>query len=554
MDIAGFVISVAGLAIQLGEIGVEILNSRKAWFPEGVSDIEIERLELAIRHECEQTQLLSSLITKEKFGLTGNTFEFEKSMGHKDQGILFSILDQLFRIWTDVNELRKKQEIPGSSKAPTLETRDRELEGAIVKVQKLRLATDIDRLRVMLRTASEWNDRLERRLRAITWIRALSMPSLERSIDNLSTVANDPEAERLGWKTPALLRQLVLAVGNPQLDRSLLSIPSSLKLLDDCVSGIGNASEGIATGLNKIDRTRVFVEFLPYNRSPVRNDEDMVLRRVEQLTALLHLPKDSAFRLPVATGFYNDSNRARYGIVFKISNLTIYPMAKMISLQSILQRIAQHGSGMHRPSLNSRFKLAYKLALSLSKIQSIGWVHQGIRSENILFWTETGTLAETKGIPFDEPWWIGFGSSRPDTIPSAALYDENPIRNLYRHPARWGLHPAERFNKLHDIYSLGVVLLEIGCCSPVSRIVREELTKPGASSSAVMEDLLALSRHARVVDLMGERFARVVELCLKSSASEFGVSEGVDTKDDSLLQAAFLERVVKVLSDATEAV
>jgi hypothetical protein len=102
---------------------------------------------------------------------------------------------------------------------------------------------------------------------------------------------------------------------------------------------------------------------------------------------------------------------------------TKYPLAKTISLQAILQKITQQGSGMHRPSLGRRLKLAYKLALSLPKIQLIGWVHQGIRSENILFWAETETWDGTDGIPFDEPWWIGYGSSRPDTVPSAALYD-----------------------------------------------------------------------------------------------------------------------------------
>jgi hypothetical protein len=37
---------------------------------------------------------------------------------------------------------------------------------------------------------------------------------------------------------------------------------------------------------------------------------------------------------------------------------------------------------------------------------------------------------------------------------------------------------------------------------------------------------------------MGEIFRRVVELCLKSNASEFGVSQNAETKDYSLLQAA----------------
>jgi hypothetical protein len=39
--------------------------------------------------------------------------------------------------------------------------------------------------------------------------------------------------------------------------------------------------------------------------------------------------------------------------------------------------------------------------------------------------------------------------------------DTNIFRNIYRHPRRWGV-PTESFNAIHDIYALGVVLLEIG--------------------------------------------------------------------------------------------
>ncbi|KAF4540152.1 Het-s domain protein [Lasiodiplodia theobromae] len=40
-------------------------------------------------------------------------------------------------------------------------------------------------------------------------------------------------------------------------------------------------------------------------------------------------------------------------------------------------------------------------------------------------------------------------------------FDNDLERNLYRHPDRQG-RPKTSFSKLHDIYALGVVLLEIG--------------------------------------------------------------------------------------------
>jgi hypothetical protein len=40
---------------------------------------------------------------------------------------------------------------------------------------------------------------------------------------------------------------------------------------------------------------------------------------------------------------------------------------------------------------------------------------------------------------------------------------------IYQHPDRWGADTEYRFSMLHDIYSLGVVLLEIGLWKPFVR-------------------------------------------------------------------------------------
>ena len=71
------------------------------------------------------------------------------------------------------------------------------------------------------------------------------------------------------------------------------------------------------------------------------------------------------------------------------------------------------------------------------------------------------------GIDFSEPWLHGFEYSRPELDFSAGFVDSCPSRDIYRHPERQG-QPQKLFNKLHDIYALGVVLLEIGISSPVA--------------------------------------------------------------------------------------
>lgn len=61
---------------------------------------------------------------------------------------------------------------------------------------------------------------------------------------------------------------------------------------------------------------------------------------------------------------------------------------------------------------------------------------------------------------------FGFEFSRPEAYFSHGLADVCLARDVYRHPDRQR-RPTQVFSKIHDIYALGVVLLEIGLlCSP----------------------------------------------------------------------------------------
>ena len=95
-------------------------------------------------------------------------------------------------------------------------------------------------------------------------------------------------------------------------------------------------------------------------------------------------------------------------------------------------------------------------------------VHESFRSENILFFgSHTSNASNNEQIDASEknnltqPWIFGFEFSRPDSFFSAGFIDTCPDRDVYRHPERQG-QPLTTFKKVHDIYALGIVLLEIG--------------------------------------------------------------------------------------------
>ena len=156
---------------------------------------------------------------------------------------------------------------------------------------------------------------------------------------------------------------------------------------------------------------------------------------------------------------------------------------------------------------------------------------------------------------------LGFEYSRPELDFSAGFIDICPSRDVYRHPERQG-QPQKLFNKIHDIYALGVVLLEIGTLSPAAG-KRLLLTKePGlwqpvlaleknhfsfAKDPQAVKARLVQQASRRLESKMGGKYRDIVLQCLNG---EFFVTD--DTKEDLKLQQAFRSQVVDVLERAAE--
>jgi serine/threonine protein kinase len=159
----------------------------------------------------------------------------------------------------------------------------------------------------------------------------------------------------------------------------------------------------------------------------------------------------------------------------------------------LLQLYKQH----RRVALGHRIHLAWALATAVEHFHRVGWVHKSIRSDNIAFAT-TSSLPPTPteatdpaGSPihlylpmvgqFDlsKPLLFGFEYSRAGDDKTSLAEDFSQVNNYYRIPERWG-RPEARFKKSHDVYSLGVVLLEVAIWKDIKSILNfpetEQLT------------------------------------------------------------------------------
>ena len=162
-----------------------------------------------------------------------------------------------------------------------------------------------------------------------------------------------------------------------------------------------------------------------------------------------------------------------------------------------------------RPTLGERFRLARALAETLFNFHSVDWLHKSIRSDNILL------FRGMKSFNFSEPYLFGFEFSRAEGDQSTTDNDDSLINNLYRHPRRQGL-PDARFSILHDIYALGVVLLEVGIWRPLSGFDDFSSMAPDDIKNSLIEHA-----NVRLPHYMGQDYADAVVKCLDGSLAGF---------------------------------
>lgn len=238
--------------------------------------------------------------------------------------------------------------------------------------------------------------------------------------------------------------------------------------------------------------------------------------------------------MPNCLGYIHEEHNFRFGFVFQGAGNFAPPR--------LLDMIAS--STRPRPSLTTRIQIARAVATSIWYLHATNWLHQGLRSENIVF-------------PFKlpaPPCLTGFDYSRPTNpkdVHERLL--ENRYHDLYRHPmAQFDLPREGRdgFKKLYDIYSLGVVLYEIGMWQPVHAILGIDITQ-GIGFEEIQETQKRLLSEECLMGLaadVGDVYMATVASCL---SGDFGFDSFDGQSDqggyDARLHLEFGERVIRKL-------
>jgi hypothetical protein len=271
-------------------------------------------------------------------------------------------------------------------------------------------------------------------------------------------------------------------------------------------------------------------------------------KNVRDLARILSVVEPLKFGILACTGAIRvrDSARniLRFQVVFRVPENFHTPR----SLRELLV------TGVSAP-LEERFRLAAQLARSVMFIHTADFVHKNIRPETIIVLKNDGSVI---GMPF----LMGFENFRPVEGNTFLASDSEWQKDLYRHPARQGPCLAEPYNMQHDIYSLGVCLLELGLWEsfvlPDTRMAGRfypapnlsisqhlRLGRPSDKANKIKEELVDMAR-TRLPSKMGSRYTQIVLMCLgclDAGDNGFGHESEFSDNDGILVGVRYIEKV-----------
>ena len=288
--------------------------------------------------------------------------------------------------------------------------------------------------------------------------------------------------------------------------------------------------------------------------------------RIQLLTELLCGEKPEGFRSPPCVGYVkltatheivesisndeivksiandesgapNASFKTRYGIVFE-KPPRIGAEMKPVTLHQLLKDYPRPA-----PSLSARISLSATLSECLHSFHAVNWLHKGLCSNNIFFFTQDSTFPD-----LSMSYVSGFELSRPDSL---VEMKERPSfdasRDIYRHPSAQSGLQENPFRKSYDMYSLGIVLTEVAMWESIdkimgfdnldelgprqlqevkARLLGNQSTQSSGETGADNAPLRSSSFLQRVASNCGDVYRTVVEVCLRADEIEKPIYKG----------------------------
>ena len=306
------------------------------------------------------------------------------------------------------------------------------------------------------------------------------------------------------------------------------------------------------------DVTSFLAERLPLTCVPPVNRDDSSVRYPSGLHAtarMLHGANPGLMNILQCAGINYDGGR--FTLLYTVPQQFSQPRSLRDLLTTAEARKKKDGSLLL--ALNHRVRLAIHVATAVLYVHSGHLVHKNIKPENIIIF-ESNNDRKFPGA-LGRPFLVGFDRSRLESGDTSGDGDTIIGDSLYRHPERWGVHLEHKFTLLHDIYSLGVVLFEIGLWKSFVHWKPNSFERSISWKGLIdlfpegqlgrgqtpydVRNRLVLKAEELLPPKMGQRYTDVVVACL-SGNMDFGVAAR-EEQGEARLGLAYIKSVMSNL-------
>ncbi|RPB20292.1 hypothetical protein L211DRAFT_863358 [Terfezia boudieri ATCC MYA-4762] len=374
---------------------------------------------------------------------------------------------------------------------------------------------------------------------------------------------------------------LLSRLQDPAVDRQLSTYARSgskqvwrLQELRNAIHGVGKREEGIFITESEWIENRspilytggeiaqdaetqahLYIELLEPHPCTTVN---LALQNARDLGRILSVVDPRLFCILACRGVIkfpgSSGKRESFQLVFQIPEALHSPR----SLREILLHDQKY-------PLDELLNFAKQLARAVMFVHTTNFVHKNLRPETIIAFQDSATSSSstrTIGVPF----LVGFQNVRPAAGVTYLCEDGEWQKNLYRHPTRQGTLPENTYQMQHDIYSLGVCLLELGIwqsfiipaefsesCGPNPNLNIQRYLKlpPPKQARTIKQEFLDMATK-RLPSLMGPRYTRIVTMCLgclDPGSNDFGHEREFLDVDGILVGVRYIEKVILQLEE-----